>query len=56
MDMYLGPPDMIIHDTGTQFTSSEFVQNAKAIGSTIKCVLVKAHHLISMVKHYYALL
>ena len=44
---------MIIHDTGTQFTSSEFVQNAKAIGSTIKCILVKAYYSIGMVECYY---
>ena len=52
--MYLGPPDMIIHNAGTQFTSSEFVQNAKAIGSTIKCVPVEVYYLISIVEHYYA--
>ena len=51
--MYLGLPDMIIHDTGMQFISSEFVQNAKAIGSTIKCISVEVHYLIGMVEHYY---
>ena len=54
MDMYLGPPDMIIYNIGTQFTSSEFVQNAKVIGSTIKCVLVEVYYLISIVECYYA--
>ena len=51
--MYLGPPEMIIYNTGTQFISLEFVQNTKAIGSVTKCVLVKAHHSIGIVERYH---
>jgi hypothetical protein len=51
--MYLGPLEIIIYNTGTQFISLEFVRNTKAIGSVTKCVLVKAHYLISIVKRYY---
>ena len=51
--MYLGPLEMIVHDVGTQFTSSEFVQNTKAIGSVTKCVPVEAHHLIGIVERYH---
>jgi hypothetical protein len=47
------PPDLIVHDTGTQFISSEFIQNAKSIGNVIKYVLIKAHYLISIVERYY---
>ena len=52
--MYLGPPDFIIHDTGTQFTSTEFTKNAKTMGSTTKCVPVEAHHSIGLVERYHA--
>ena len=51
--MYLGPLEMIVHDAGTQFTSSEFVQNIKAIGSVTKCVPVEAHHSIGIVERYH---
>ena len=54
MDIYLGLPNMIVHNAGTQFISSELVHNAKAIGSTIKCVPVEVYYLISIVEHYYA--
>jgi hypothetical protein len=53
MDTYVGPLDSIVHDAGTQFTSAEFVQNAKSIGNVIKYVLIKAHHSISIVERYY---
>jgi hypothetical protein len=54
IDTYLGPPDMIVHDAGTQFTSIEFIQNANAMGSDTKCVPVEAHHSIGMVERYHA--
>ena len=53
MDMYLGPPEIIVHDTGTQFTSSEFMQSAKAMGSHTKCVPVEVYYSISIVERYY---
>jgi hypothetical protein len=53
IDIYLGPLEIIVYNVGTQFTSLEFVQNTKAIGSVTKCVLVKAHHLIGIVERYY---
>ena len=52
--MYLGPPEMIVHDAGTQFTSAEFIQSARAMGSTVKCVPVEAHHSIGIVERYHA--
>jgi hypothetical protein len=54
MDTYIGPPDLIVHDAGTQFTSAEFTRNAKSIGSTTKCVPVEAHHSIGLVERYHA--
>ena len=44
---------MIIHDVGIQFTSVEFIQNAKAIGSSIKYILVEVYYSISIVEQYY---
>jgi hypothetical protein len=49
----VGPPDSIVHDASTQFTSSEFVQNAKSIGSVTKCVPIEAHHSIGIVERYH---
>ena len=54
MDTYLGPPDFITHDSGTQFTSSDFVQKAKGMSITTKCVPVEAHHSIGRVERYHA--
>jgi two-component SAPR family response regulator len=51
--MYLGPPELIIHDVGPQFTSVEFAETAREMGSTTKCVLVKAYYSISIVEQYY---
>jgi hypothetical protein len=41
IDMYLGPPDYIVHDAGKNFTSKEFRQNASSMAVTTKCVPVK---------------
>jgi hypothetical protein len=53
MDTYVRPPDSIVHDASTQFTSSEFIQNAKSISSVIKCVPIEAHYSIGIVERYY---
>ena len=53
MDIYLGPPEMIVHDVGTQFTSTEFIQSARAMGSIVKCVLVETYHSIGIVERYH---
>ena len=54
IDAYLGPPDMIIHDAGTQFTSKEFVAKATAMAITTDCVPIEAHHSIGKVERYHA--
>ena len=51
--MYLGLPEMIVHDVGTQFTSVEFIQSARAMGSIVKCVLVETYHSIGIVERYH---
>ncbi|XP_044717608.1 transposable element tc1 transposase [Hirsutella rhossiliensis] len=43
IDTYLGPPDVITHDAGTNFASSEFQAEAKLLGITCHQVPVEAH-------------
>jgi hypothetical protein len=51
--MYLGPPDIIIYNTGKNFISKEFRQYAIVFGTVIRSVPVKAHNLIRIVECYY---
>lgn len=44
IDVYIGPPDMIIHDAGTNFASSDFRQNAKSMSIITKEVPVESHN------------
>jgi len=53
IDTYLGPPDYLVHDAGTNFASIEFRSNARTIGSEIKEVPVEAHHSIGKVERYH---
>ncbi|KAI0996724.1 hypothetical protein K3495_g11457, partial [Podosphaera aphanis] len=54
IDVYLGPPDMIIHDAGTNFTGQEFKQSAIAMAIKTKAVPTEAHHSIGLVERYHA--
>ncbi|RAL67593.1 hypothetical protein DID88_008346 [Monilinia fructigena] len=53
IDVYIGPPDYIIHDAGKNFVSKEFVQNAKSISITTKSVPVEAHNSVGIVERYH---
>lgn len=53
IDTYLGPPDLISHDAGTNFESREFKQYAQTVNTTTKCVPVEAHHSIRAVERYH---
>lgn len=53
MDTYLGPPDWIIHNAGTNFASSEFRNEAKIIGVACKQVPTEAHWSIGKVERYH---
>jgi len=53
IDIYLGPPDLITHNTRKNFISKEFKQYATIMGISTKGVPVKAHNSIGMVEHYY---
>jgi hypothetical protein len=43
MDTYLGPPDRLTHDAGTNFALVEFWNKVKIMGITCKQVLMEAH-------------
>ena len=53
INVYTGPPDLIIHDTRTNLTVREFKQNIISLLIQIKKVLVKVHNSIREVKYYY---
>ncbi|KAL3420591.1 hypothetical protein PVAG01_07036 [Phlyctema vagabunda] len=53
IDTYLGPPDMLVHDAGTQFTAQEFKDRTGTMGITTKCVPVEAYHSIGIVERYH---
>ena len=50
INIYLGPPDFIISNTGKNFISKEFKKYINAISIHIKAVLVKAHNSIGIIK------
>ena len=53
IDTYQGPPDIITHDAGTNFTSNEFSTEAKAMVVTCKQIPVEAHWSIGKVERYH---
>lgn len=53
---YIGPPEYIIHDAGTNFTSMELCQNASSLGIMTKGFPVEAHWSIEMVERYHSTL
>jgi hypothetical protein len=54
IDVYLGPPDRIVHDAGTNFASKEFRSNAKAMSIQVHEVPVEAHNSVGKVERYHA--
>jgi len=56
IDVYIGPPDRIVHDAGKNFSSEEFRANARTIGSETKPVPVEAHQSVGKVERYHAIL
>ena len=56
IDIYLGLPNIIMHNTGKNFISKEFKQYASTMGINTKGVLVKAHNSISIVEQYHGLI
>jgi hypothetical protein len=56
IDTYLGPPDHIRHDAGTNFTSKEFRQLVATMGITTKSVPVEAHWSVGLVERAHLIL
>jgi di/tripeptidase len=54
IDTYLGPPDMVVHDAGKNFASTEFKQLANSMAIEIKEVPVEAHNSVGLVERYHA--
>jgi hypothetical protein len=53
IDTYVGPPDYIVHDAGTNFVSKEFVQTATTMAITTKSVPVEAYWSVGLVERYH---
>lgn len=53
IDTYLGPPDVINHDAGTNFVSSEFQQNAKSLTIQTKEAPIESANTIRLVERYH---
>lgn len=52
-DVYLGPPVWVIHNTGTNFTSKKFCQNAISMVIQTQEVPIEAHNSIGKVERYH---
>jgi len=53
INIYLGPPDMIIYNAGKNFISKEFKQYAIILRTAIRNIPIKAYNLVGMVKCYH---
>lgn len=51
--MYLGPPDVLVTDAGTSFTSAEFQQNCNALNIKCKVVPIESPDSMSPVERYH---
>jgi Reverse transcriptase (RNA-dependent DNA polymerase) len=56
IDTYIGPPDNIIHDAGTNFASKEFKQHTNSFAIITKAAPVEAHWSIGIVERYHPVL
>ena len=54
IDTYQGPPDIITHDAGTNFASTEFHNEAKVLGISCKQAPVEAHWSIGKLERYHS--
>ena len=50
IDIYVGPPEYITHDTSRNFISKEFQQYATAIAISIKAILVEVYWSVRLIK------
>ena len=56
IDVYLGPPDYILHDAGKNFVSKKFQQLATSMTITTQSIPVEAHWSIGIVEQYHGVL
>jgi hypothetical protein len=56
VDIYAGPPDVIVTNAGKSFVGAEFVANARIMAIEIEKVPIKAHNSIGKIERYYGLL
>ena len=54
IDIYLGPPNIIIYNTGKNFINKEFKQYTIILETAIRSVPVEAYNSVRIVKHYYS--
>lgn len=54
IDTYQGPPEIITHDAGTNFASTEFRLEAKILGITCKQIPIETHWSIRKLERYNA--
>ena len=54
LDVYAGPPDILVHDAGTNFTSRSFTSAAHSCDIRTKCVPVESPNSIGIVERYHA--
>src|SRR5579862_9447689 len=54
IDTYVGPPDTIVTDAGTNFTAAEFKANARIMAIELEEVPVEAHNSIGKLERYHA--
>src|SRR6266702_6014136 len=53
INIYLGPPNIIIYNIGKNFISKEFKQYTIILRIITRSVPVKAYNLVRMVEYYY---
>lgn len=53
IDVYLGPPDIINHDAGSNFTSQEFKDYSKSLNIKLKEAPVESAQTMSIVERYH---
>ena len=53
IDVYVGPPDVVTHDSGRNFVSHEFQENAHSFAIRTKCVPVEAANSMGLVERYH---
>ena len=54
IDTYVGPPDTIVTDAGTNLTAAEFKANARIMAIELEEVPVEAHNSIGKLERYHA--